>query len=321
MNIGIGIRLGSISVRGTAATPPAPITTSKAFNSSGVQVGDTITGAIPENWVANEATVTSVIFANDNSVTSIGVYAFGFCTALTTITIPNSVTSIGDFAFRGTPLTSITIPNAVTNIGSEAFYECSSLSSLTFAPTSSLAIIGGTAFRSCGLTSITIPNSVTDIGVSAFRQNPFTTVTLGTGLITIAESAFQSCSSLTSITIPNNVTSIGIYAFRGCTNLATATIGTGVTSIGGYAFEGCVSLTSVSIPNSVTSIGGYAFQQCTSLATVTCRVAQSAFTGSNAFYNTASPLVIQARITDDSWTAGTGLTFQGNTNVTVIKNL
>jgi hypothetical protein len=71
----------------------------------------------------------------------------------------------------------------------------------------------------------------------------------------------------------------------------------------------------------VTSIGDYAFRSCTSLATVLCRVAQSAFTGIDAFLGTASPLVIQARITDASWTAGTGLTFQGNTNVTVIKNL
>jgi hypothetical protein len=71
----------------------------------------------------------------------------------------------------------------------------------------------------------------------------------------------------------------------------------------------------------VTSIGGYVFQGCTNLATVLCYVAQSAFIGSDAFQYTASPLTIRARSTDASWTAGTGLTFQGNTNVTVIKNL
>ena len=256
----------------------APITTSKAFNSLGVQVGSTNTGDIPDNWQLNQSTVTSVVFANNNSVTSIGDYAFQGCTSLTSITIPNSVTSIGDYAFD----------------------NCNAVTSLTFAPTSSVTSIGIYAFSSClNLTSITIPNSVTSIGNSAFQGcASLASLTIGSGVTIIGNSAFQYCSGLTSITIPNSVTSIGEEAFLGCASLASVTIGTGVTSIGSYAF-----------------------QSCTTLASVTCRVAQSAFTGSDAFYQTASPLVIQARITDASWTAGVGLTFQGNTNVTVIKNL
>jgi hypothetical protein len=204
--------------------------------------------------VQNQTTVTSVIFANDNSVTSIGSYAFNQCSSLTSLIIPNSVTSIGDYAFTGcTALTTITIPNSVTSIGQKAFQNCSSLTSFTFAPTSSVTSIG--------------------------------------------EYAFRGCSNLTSITIPSSLTSIGIYAF------------------GGFG------LTSITIPNTVTSIGTYAFFTCTSLATVLCYVEQSAFVGSDAFNNTASPLTIRARSTDASWTAGTGLSFQGNTNVTVIKNL
>ena len=93
--IGYGVRLCSLTV----GALPSPITTSRAFNSSGGQVGSTNTGDIPESWVQSEATVTSVIFANDNSVTSIGNYAFASCSALTSITIPNSVTSIGAEAF------------------------------------------------------------------------------------------------------------------------------------------------------------------------------------------------------------------------------
>ena len=162
----------------------APITTSRAFNSSGVQVGSTNTGEIPESWVAGETTITSVIFANDNSVTGINAYAFAGCTGLTSITIPNSVT---------------------------VFYA--------------------------------------------------------------------------------------------------------------EAFAGCTNITSINIPNSVTLIDTFVFGNCSSLATVFCYAQQSVFYSSDAFDGTASPLTIRARSTDASWTAGTGLTFQGNTNVTVIKDL
>jgi hypothetical protein len=259
-----------------ASSGEAPITTSKAFNSSGVQVGSTITGDIPESWIFEEVTASSVIFANDNSVTSIGSYAFAY-TGLTSVTIPNGVTSIGGYAFKEcNALTSITIPTSMTSIGNYAFGECT------------------------GLTSIIIPNSVESIG----------------------DYAFQDCTSLTSFTFaPTSiVTSIGQYAFRRCSNLTSITIPSSLTSIGNYAFGG-FGLTSITIPNTVTSIGTYAFFSCTSLATVICYVEQSAFVGSDAFNNTASPLTIRARSTDASWTAGTGLTFQGNTNVTVIKNL
>lgn len=278
----------------------APITTSKAFNSSGVQVGSTITGDIPDYWVQNQTTITSVIFANNNSVTSIGVYAFKGCTSLTSITIPSSVTSIGDYAFRScTSLASITIPSSVTSIGVYAFASCTSLTSITIP--SSITSISSYAFNGCiGLTSVTIPNSVTSIGTKTF----------------------QNCTSLTSITFaPTSVvTSIGEYAFKGCSNLTSITIPSSLTSIGNYAFGG-FGLTSITIPNTVTSIGTYAFFNCTSLATVLCYVEQSVFVGSDAFASTASPLTIRARSTDASWTAGTGLTFQGNANVTVIKNL
>ena len=131
--------------------------------------------------------------------------------------IPNSVTSIGDYAFDGcTGLTSITIPNSVTSIGAWAFGACSSLTSITIP--NSVTSIGTGAFDSCrGLTSITIPNSVTSIEYGTF----------------------SGCSGLTSITIPNSVTSIGNGAFNGCSDLTSITIGKGVTSIGNSTFMGC----------------------------------------------------------------------------------
>ena len=132
-----------------------------------------------------------------NSVTNIGDYAFSRCSSLSSITIPNSVTSIGGFAFSYcTSLKSITIPNSVTNIESYAFFRCRSLTSITIP--NSVTSIGDGAFKGCSsLSSITIPNSVTSIGYQAFYE----------------------CSSLSSIVIPNSVTSIGVEAFLHCNSL------------------------------------------------------------------------------------------------------
>ena len=169
----------------------------------------------------NNSNVKKVVI--EDSVTSIGDSAFRNCSSLTSITIPDSVTSIGDFTFYGCwDLTSITIPDSVTSIGSSAFYDCGSL------------------------TSITIPDSVTSIG----------------------NYAFKNCSSLTSITIPDSVTSIGNYAFKNCSSLTSITIPDGVTYIGYDMFAGCKSLTSITIPDSVTKIWPRAFSDCSSLKTI-----------------------------------------------------
>ena len=202
-----------------------------------------------------------------DSVTSIGSYAFYNCSGLTSVTIPGSVTSIGNSAFSGcSGLTSVTIPDSVTSIANSAFYNCSGLTSVTIPD--SVTHIGSSAFYGCsGLTSVTIPDSVTSIG----------------------SFAFYNCSGLTSVTIPDSVTSIGNYAFSGCSGLTSVTILGSVTSIGRYAFRGCSGLANgdgfvivrdviygyygdndnVAIPNGVTSIGDYAFEDCSKLASVT----------------------------------------------------
>ena len=120
-----------------------------------------------------------------NSITSIGRYAFCKCSKLTSINIPNSITSISDGVFAGCEgSTSITIPNSVTSIGSAAFMNCSSLKSINIP--NSVSIIGNGTFKDCAsLTSINIPNSVTSIG----------------------SSAFYGCTSLTSTNILNSINS------------------------------------------------------------------------------------------------------------------
>ncbi len=186
------------------------------------------------------------------------------------LVVPNSVTSIGDDAFRGcNSLTSVTIGNSVTSIGNRAFSNCTSLSSVTIPD--SVTSIGDWAFAYCNsLTSVTIGNSVTRIEYKAFYYcTSLTSVTIGNSVTGIGWYAFSNCTSLSSVTIPNSVTGIGWYAFENCTSLSSVTIPNSVTSIGDYAFQDCTSLTSVTIPDSVTSIGDWAFYSCDSLTSVT----------------------------------------------------
>jgi len=237
-----------------------------------------------------------------NSVTSIGKQAFSGCSGLTgvyitdlsawckinfvefnsnplcyahklyingvlatNITIPSSVTSIGNNAFvECTGLTSITIPNSVTSIGNYAFYVCTGLTSITIPD--SVTSIGYCAFGFTGLTSITIPNSVTSIDDGAFACcTGLTSITLNNSVI--GSNMFTYCTSLTSITIPNNVTSIGDSAFQGCTGLTSITLNNSV--IGSNMFANCTSLTNITIPKNVKSINEYAFLGCTGLRSVT----------------------------------------------------
>ena len=195
-----------------------------------------------------------------NSVTSIGCSAFCGCSRLTSVTIPSSVTSIEDSAFRDcSGLTSVTIPNSVTSIGNLAFHGCCCLTSVTIP--SSVTSIGDNAFFGCGgLSSVTIPNSVTSIGDGTFNNcYGLTSITIPSSVTSIGNSAFKGCSSLTSVTIPNSVTSIGGEAFEGCSGLTSIVIPNNVTSIGYSAFQDCSGLTSITIPNSVMSIGHEAF--------------------------------------------------------------
>ena len=198
-----------------------------------------------------------------NGVTSIKLKG---CTSLTSVVIPNSVTSIGESAFEDcTSLTSVVIPNSVTDIGESAFKGCTSLTSIDLP--NSVTSIGRGVFCRTGLTSIVIPNSVTSIGHGAFQGcTSLTSVVDLPNSVTSIASFYVGCTSLTSVVIPNSVTDIS-HSFEGCTSLTSVVIPNSVTDITS-AFKGCTSLTSVVIPNSVTCIFNDPFKGCTSLTSV-----------------------------------------------------
>ena len=198
-----------------------------------------------------------------DSVTRIGESAFRHCSSLSSIVIPNGVTRIGDWAFRGcSSLKSLVIPNSVTSIGNYAFYGCSSLNNLVIPD--GVTSIGDRAFEGCSsLHSVALPNSVTSIGDGAFYGcSSLSSIVIPNSITSIRNCAFQFCSSLNEIIIPDGVTSIGDYAFDNCSVLIDIVIPDSVTSLGKSAFRHCSSLTDIVIPNSVTSIGDCVFGGC-----------------------------------------------------------
>ena len=249
------------------------------------------------------------------TVTSIGNSALGGCSSLTEIKLPSKLKTINQKAFyECTALKSITIPSTVTSIGTDAFYNCGGLQSITveegnttFHSSGNCLIKTETKTLMVGCTNSTIPTdgSVTIIDQSAFSgRSGLTSISIPDSVTSIGSSAFSGCSDLTSIAIPSSVTSIGSSAFYGCSKLTDITIPTGVTSIGSSAFSGCSGLTQITIPSRVTTISNSAFYYCSGLTSITIPSSVTSI-GSYAFEGCSglTSISIPDSVTSIGWAA------------------
>lgn len=225
------------------------------------------------------------------SVTSIDDYAFSSCHSLNKVVIyENSVKTIGMAAFEYcSSLADIILPEGVTTIARSAFYGCEKLSSVKLP--NSLTTIEGFAFSGCNGLTITIPDNVESMSMLTFSdctglditipgrfltkiENPIGSnckdvrVTIAEGTTVIEEYAFQKLPGIVSVTIPESVTSIGHAAFWQCSGLTDIVIPSSVTEIGDDAFSECTNLTNVTLPDGLTFIGEGVFVKCTKLSEI-----------------------------------------------------
>jgi hypothetical protein len=302
------------------------------------------------NYTGPSGAVTFPTNISGLTVTSIGNGAISVFanTGVTSVTIPNSVTSIGEFAFASSGLTSVTLGDSLTNIGPYGFEDCSGLTSVTIP--SSVTTLDTGAFLGCaGLTNFTIPGSLANVGDYAFSFcTGLTSVTIANGVASIGNDAFNGCSSLTSVLIPGTVTDIGESPFNDCTLLTAIavdsgnlfyssvngvlfdqsqatlieypegqggsyTIPLGVTSIGGAAFADS-SLTNATIPSSVTNIGGAPFTGCALLTAI-------AVDSGNLFYSSVNGVLFdQSQTTLVEYPEGQGGSYTIPLGVTSIES-
>ena len=263
------LRVVKLKVSGTINSYDMMVMRTKMINLKELDLSDATIVANSYNWGAG--------VSQDN------VFPGFLPNNMTSIILPNSITSITNDAFSGKSIQSIVIPASVITIGNNAFKNAT-LRHVEFAPSSQLTSIGTYAFSGTAIDSFVSPTSLESLGNNAFENcTELTSITLSTattgssvfkgctslasvnfldGVNTLGANSFEGCTALKSITTPAGMTAISDYAFSGCTQLATVVLHEGLTSIGQYAFYNCSSITGITLPQSLTTLGSFAFSGC-----------------------------------------------------------
>jgi hypothetical protein len=233
---------------------------------------------------SNYASVDGVLFSKDQ--TTLVAFPRG---RTGSYSIPDGTISIGG-GFLQSNLTSVTIPDSVWSVGDLTFGYCRNLTDVTIG--NGVTGIGGWAFYNCtSLTNVVLPDIVTYIGENAFWGcTDLASISLGEGVTTIGYGAFSDCRKLTSISIPDSVTSLGDHVFDGCRSLENLNIGNGLATTGYNTFASCIYLTEVTIPASVANMDGGAFNFCSNLRQVYF-LGEPPVSGIDQFIDTHSNLV------------------------------
>ena len=221
--------------------------------------------ALPESCFTHCEKLARVTFASGSTLSSIGNDAFGNCSALETIELPDSVTTIEDGAFRYSGLKAFTLPAGVNEVGNAAFGDCDALKRFEF-----LGEVGNfdTGMFS-GTDSLEEWKGSAEALTTVFGWGTYGSLSPKKLEITGGEmenGAFQGKSLLTSVKVCGEVGVVSINAFRNCSALGEVTLESGITAIGSQAFSGCAALTEIRLPETVESVGANAFGSCTNLA-------------------------------------------------------
>ena len=209
--------------------------------------------------------------------------AFSQNSALQAVTFNDGLDGIGGSAFSNTGLTTVTLPNSLTYLGDYAFSSCKDLASISIG--TGITEIPYNCFTGCNaLTSVDLPEHVTSIGGGAYSYcNGLVSITLPDHIQTVGASAFASCSNLEEVVIPDNVTTLGEKAFQYDSKLKYVQIGKGITTLEKDLFNSCESLSSVELSEGLTAVKAFVFENCSSLKTVTFPSTLTALSNSTSF--------------------------------------